>query len=69
MSISINSKIYLNNLSNPENSLVDSIKILSDFTIRDIKKIENDIAKMRLPVVHQIVDSEESSQQNKITHS
>ena len=43
MSISINSKIYLNNLSNPENSLVDSIKILSDFTIRDIKKIENTI--------------------------
>ena len=43
MTISINSKIYLNNLSNPENSLVDSIKILSDFTIRDIKKIENTI--------------------------
>ena len=41
MSISINSKINLNYISNQENSLVNSIKILSDFTIRDIKKIES----------------------------
>ena len=43
MSISTDNKIYLDNISNQENSLVNTIRILSDFTIRDIKKIENTI--------------------------
>ena len=41
MSILTDNKIYLDNISNQENSLVNSIRILSDFTIRDIKKIES----------------------------
>ena len=41
MSISADNKIYLDNISNQENSLVNTIRILSDFTIKDIKKIES----------------------------
>ena len=41
MSISADNKIYLDNISNQENSLVNTIRVLSDFTIKDIKKIES----------------------------
>ena len=41
MSISTNKEIFLGNSSNQESSLINSIRILSDFTIRDIKKIES----------------------------
>ena len=40
MSISTNSEINLDNISNKDNSLVRSIRILSDITIKDVKKIE-----------------------------
>ena len=40
MSISTNSEINLDNISNKDNSLVNSIRILSDITIKDVKKIE-----------------------------
>jgi hypothetical protein len=40
MSISKNNEIFLDSILDQENSLINSIKILSDITIRDIKKIE-----------------------------
>ena len=36
-----NQKIRLENVSNQRDSLVDSIRVLSDITRRDIKRIEN----------------------------
>ena len=41
MSISTNKEIFLDNSSDQENSLINSIRILSDITIRDIQKIQS----------------------------
>ena len=40
MSISKNNEIFLGSKPDQDNSLINSIKILSDITIRDIKKID-----------------------------